>query len=48
MLSLSVVFALVAFILTLIEMARGSMKSLIYWAVLFLCLALLSPVFLIR
>jgi len=48
MLSLSVVFALVALILTLIEMARGNFKSLLYWAVLFVCLALLSPLFLIR
>jgi hypothetical protein len=43
MFSLSVVFALVAFILTLLEMARGNFKSLLYWAVLFVCLALLSP-----
>jgi len=48
MLSLSVVFALVALILTLIEMGRGNFKSLLYWAVLFVCLALLSPLFLIR
>jgi len=46
MFSLAVVFALVAFILTLLEMARGNFKSLLYWAVLFLCLALLSPLLL--
>jgi len=43
--SLSTVFALVALILTLLEMARGSFKSLLYWAVLFICLALLSPLY---
>lgn len=37
------VFALVALILTIVEMARGAYKGLLAWAVLFLALAHLWP-----
>lgn len=46
--SLSIVFALVALILALVEMGRGSFRSLLYWAVVFLALALLSPLLVYR